>query len=109
MTRIRDFQPHFTRPPNMSRVGSEVRLEATDFPARDETPIAVTQRTVLRGLDRICANAETDRSHANAIRAVGMMAQFGLPGGRAKGFVEPRGLSPAALHGLPETSGSSSG
>jgi hypothetical protein len=73
--------------------------ENGDFRTKKAASVVVTQQVLLRHLERIRANAEADGSHANALRSVAMLAQIGLPVGKAKASTEPRSPSLAELHG----------
>jgi hypothetical protein len=74
----------------------------------DASPVVVDRDTVLRDLRRIQRMAEADASHPSALRSIELMAKFGgvsVASGRSKSGTgdEGRSLSPAEIHGLPET------
>jgi hypothetical protein len=83
---------------------SDTIPENCDFRLDDAAPIVVTKQGLLRHLERIRANAELDRSHANALRSVALQAEIGLPpakpAAKAKGGPTRLGPSLAELHGM---------
>ncbi len=83
---------------------SDAFPEKSEFGSDGDAPIVVTPESLLRHIDRIRANAELDRSHANALRSVAMMAQFGLPAAGKKEEEAERDRFPtlAELHGRTE-------
>ena len=73
----------------------------------DDSPVVVDRDTVLRDLRRIQRMAEADASHPSALRSIDLMAKIGgvtAPAGRGGSADEGGSVSPAAFHGLPETS-----
>ena len=66
------------------------------------------KEAVLRDLRRVQGQAEADRSHTAALRSIELRGRRlnlwdGKPGGK-KDADAPRSLSPAEVHGLPDTS-----